>query len=219
MNPLLRDRLPPKTGFSNDPLKSISESIKKVLKESDKDDLYRPGQTDNAPRVPIFSRREEFVTKVVRDHPRVARAVVNRVWALLMGRGIVHPYDEMDSIHTPSHPELLDWLSQDFRESGYNVRRLIRAIVSSNAYRLSSRRPEHIDDPATFAYYLERSLTGEQLARSMMIALFGNIPDDPSVNAVFRPLQSSATDSMTTATPRAFVTSATASAICWVRFS
>ena len=158
----------------------------KEEKESDKDDLYRPGQTDNAPRVPIFSRREEFVTKVVRDHPRVARAVVNRVWALLMGRGIVHPYDEMDSIHAPSHPELLDWLSQDFRDSGYNVRRLIRAIVSSNAYRLASRRPEHIDDPATFAYYLERSLTGEQLARSMMIALFGTIPDDPSVNAEFR---------------------------------
>ena len=158
----------------------------KEEKESDKDDLYRPGQTDNAPRVPIFSRREEFVTKVVRDHPRVARAVVNRVWALLMGRGIVHPYDEMDSIHAPSHPELLDWLSQDFRDSGYNVRRLIRAIVSSNAYSLASRRPEHIDDPATFAYYLERSLTGEQLARSMMIALFGTIPDDPSVNAEFR---------------------------------
>ena len=155
-------------------------------KQSDKDDLYRPGQSENAPRVPMFSRREEFVTKVVRDHPRVARAVVNRVWALLMGRGIVHPYDEMDSIHAPSHPELLDWLSQDFRDSGYTVRRLIRAIVSSNAYRLASRRPEHIDDPATFAYYLERSLTGEQLARSMMIALLGNIPDDPSVNVVFR---------------------------------
>ncbi len=155
-------------------------------KQSDEDELYRPGRTDSVPRVPMFSRREKFVTKVVRDHPRVARALVNRVWALLMGRGIVHPYDEMDSIHDPSHPELLDWLSQDFRDSGYSVRRLIRAIVSSDAYRLASRRPEHVDDPATFAYYLERSLTGEQLARSIAIALFGDLGDDEVVNSVFR---------------------------------
>jgi hypothetical protein len=155
-------------------------------KQADADDLYRAGQSENVPRVPMFSRREKFVTKVVRDHPRVARALVNRVWALLMGRGIVHPYDEMDSIHAPSHPELLDWLSRDFRDNDYNVRRLIRAIVSSDAYRLASRRPEDVDDPATFAYYLERSLTGEQLARSTMIALFGDVRDDQGVNAVFR---------------------------------
>ena len=155
-------------------------------KQTDEDDLYKPGPLDNVPRVPMFSRREKFVTKVVRDHPRVARALVNRVWALLMGRGIVHPYDEMDSIHAPSHPALLDWLSQDFRSSGYNVRRLIRAIVSSDAYQLASRRPEGVDDPATFAYYLERSLTGEQLARSAAIALFGDVRDDPELNVVFR---------------------------------
>lgn len=158
----------------------------KDKKQTDADELYRPGQLENVPRVPNFSRREKFVTKVVRDHPRVARALVNRVWALLMGRGIVHPYDEMDSIHAPSHPELLDWLSQDFRDSGYNVRRLIRAIVGSDAYRLASRRPEGVDDPATFAYYLERSLTGEQLARSTMIALFGDVHDDESVTSGFR---------------------------------
>ena len=163
----------------------------KDQKQSDQDDLYRAGGTGNVPRVPRFSRREQFVTKVVRDHPRVARALVNRVWALLMGRGIVHPYDEMDSLHAPSHPELLDWLSEDFRDKGYRVRRLIRAIVSSDAYRLASRRPEHVDDPATFAYYLERSLTGEQLARSTKVALFGVVSDgvvsdDEAVNAVFR---------------------------------
>lgn len=158
----------------------------KDKKQSDADGLYRPGRLDHVPRVPIFSRREKFVNMVVRDHPRVALALVNRVWALLMGRGIVHPYDEMDSIHPPSHPELLEWLSQDFRDSGYNVRRLICAIVSSNAYRLASRRPEGVDDPATFAYYLERSLTGEQLARSAMIALFGEVRDDGILASGFR---------------------------------
>ncbi|MDB4540065.1 DUF1549 and DUF1553 domain-containing protein [bacterium] len=155
-------------------------------KQSDSDDLYKPGAIENAPRVPAFSRREKFVTEVVRDHPRVARALVNRVWALLMGRGIVHPYDEMDSMHDPSHPELLDWLSQDFRDNGYNVRRLVRAVVFSDAYQLASRRPEGVDDPATFAYYLERSLTGEQLARSAQIALWGESSGDSGLAGVFR---------------------------------
>jgi len=158
----------------------------KDQKQDDADELYGPGAFENAPRVPTFSRREKFVHEVVRGHPRVARALVNRVWALLMGRGIVHPFDEMDSMHAPSHPELLDWLSQDFRENGYNVRRLIRAIVSSDAYQLASRRPEGVDDPATFAYYLERSLTAEQLARSSQIALLGVDHRDAGLNAAFR---------------------------------
>ena len=162
------------------------ERPSKDEKQTESDDLYKSGALEHSPRVPMFSRREKFVTEVVRDHPRVARALVNRVWALLLGRGIVHPYDEMDSVHEPSHPELLDWLSQDFRDSGYNVRRLIRAIVASDAYRLASRRPEGVDDPAIFAYYLERSLTGEQLARSATIALLGEVRDDMGLNAAFR---------------------------------
>ena len=120
-------------------------------KQVDTDELYEPGPLENTPRVPVFSRREKFVTEVVREHPRVARALVNRVWALLMGRGIVHPYDEMDSMHEASHPQLLDWLSQDFRKSGYDVRRLVRGIVSSEAYQLNSRRPDGVEDPASFA--------------------------------------------------------------------
>ncbi len=158
----------------------------KDKKQVDADELYESGTLENGPRVPTFSRREKFVHEVVKGHPRVARALVNRVWALLMGRGIVHPYDEMDSMHEPSHPELLDWLSQDFRENGYNVRRLVRAIVSSDAYQLASRRPEGVDDPATFAYYLERSLTAEQLARSSQIALLGINHRDAGLNAAFR---------------------------------
>ena len=158
----------------------------KDQKQADSEDLYEPGAIENAPRVPTFSRREKFVHEVVRGHPRVARDLVNRVWALLMGRGIVHPFDEMDSMHDPSHPELLDWLSQDFRENGYNVRRLICAIVSSDAYQLGSRRPEGVDDPATFAYYLERSLTAEQLARASQIALLGVDQRDEGLNAAFR---------------------------------
>ena len=139
----------------------------------DRNELYVPASLENDPRVPAFSRREQFVEQVAKNHPLVARAFVNRVWAILLGRGIVHPFDEMDSVHEPSHPELLNWLAEDFRQSNYNIRRLIRSIVLSDPYGLDSLRPEGADNPATFAWYLERPLTAEQLARSIETSLRG----------------------------------------------
>ena len=154
-------------------------------KQEDKDELYVSIGKD-APRIPKFSRREQFVNHVVAGHPRLGRALVNRVWALLMGRGIVHPFDEMDSMHDPSHPELLDWLAADFVDSGHDVRRLVRGIVNSQTYQLDSRRPDGGDDPATFAWYLERPLTGEQLSRSIEVVLRGNPVGQSSVVGSFR---------------------------------
>ena len=142
--------------------------------QKDTDELYLASTSAQSGRVPKFSRREKFVDEIVRDHPRVARALVNRVWAILMGRGIVHPFDEMDSMHRPSHPELLDWLAEDFRANGYDIRRLVRGIVRSEAYHLNSGRPQGVEDPATFAWYLERPLTGEQMARSLSVAVHGS---------------------------------------------
>jgi hypothetical protein len=65
--------------------------------------------------------------------------MVNRIWAMLFGRGLIHPVDLMDSKHPPSHPELLDWLARDFERSGYDVKRLIRALCNTKAYQLDSR--------------------------------------------------------------------------------
>lgn len=152
--------------------------------QKESDELYTTHVSPIVDRVPKFSRREQFVKEVVEDHPRLALAFVNRVWAMLMGRGLVHPFDEMDSMHPPSHPELLEGLAQDARESDYDLRRLVHGIVSSNAYQQSSIRGEGVQDPASFAWYLERPLTGEQMARSTMIALRGT--SDVNAIAVFR---------------------------------
>jgi hypothetical protein len=110
-------------------------------KEEDSDDLYLTSKNSDEPRVPLFSRRGQFVEHVLADNPLVARAFVNRTWALLLGRGLVHPHDKLDSTHPPSHPELLDWLAEDFRRNGYNVRRLIRQIVLSRPYQLAAPSP------------------------------------------------------------------------------
>ncbi|TWT91518.1 DUF1549 domain-containing protein [Stieleria varia] len=155
-------------------------------KQEDSDELYLASTVDGAPRIPKFSRRERFVEEVLNDHPNLARAMVNRLWAIVMGRGIVHPYDEMDSTHLPSHPELLDWLAKDFAENGYAIRRMVRMMVLSEAYQLQSLRPQGVDDPASFAWYLERPLTGEQLARSIQLVARGSFQNDAGLVGQFR---------------------------------
>lgn len=140
-------------------------------KQEEKDDLYVAAALEGDPRVPKFSRREQFVKEIAANHPLIARAFVNRIWAMLIGRGIVHPFDEMDSTHPPSHPELLNFLAEDFHDSGYDIRRLVRIVLHSRAYQLSSRRQDGHDDPASFAWYLDRPLTAEQFVRSAQVAL------------------------------------------------
>ena len=64
--------------------------------------------------------------------------MVNRMWAHFLGRGIIHPIDDARSTNPPSNPELLDALAQDFIDSGFDVKHLIRVITSSYAYGLES---------------------------------------------------------------------------------
>ena len=147
-------------------------------KQQDSDELYLVAPHDGDPRIPKFSRRQQFTNTVTADHPLIAKAAVNRIWAMLLGRGIVHPFDEMDSMHDPSHPQLLDSLADDFRRSHYNIQRLVRSIALSKPYRLISRRPATATDPASFAWYLERPLTAEQMARSIQLTIRGQFQND-----------------------------------------
>lgn len=159
--------------------KTVEETRpEKDAKQEDNEELYRSPLTPNEPRVPKFSRREKFVDEILSRHPMFAKAFVNRVWALLLGRGIVHPYDQMDSMHDPSHPELLDGLAKDFIESGYDIQNLVRGFVASRPYQINSTRLPGVDNPAWFARSIERALTAEQLARSIQIALHQTAQND-----------------------------------------
>jgi len=68
------------------------------------------------------------------ENPYFARAMVNRVWAHYMGRGLYEPVDSQSAANPPSHPQVLDDLAQDFVEQDYNLRRLHRRILSLVAY-------------------------------------------------------------------------------------
>jgi hypothetical protein len=83
----------------------------------------------------------------------------------------------MDSRHEPSHPELLTWLARDFERSGYDVKRLIRAIVLSRPYQLEARQARAAR-PELFAAGIEKPLTAEQLCRSLLVATTGNTDAD-----------------------------------------
>lgn len=82
------------------------------------------------------------------ENPWFARAMVNRTWWRLMGRGIVQPVDDMHQANEPSHPQLLDLLARKFAESGFDLKFLTRAIVSSRTYQRSSQPGENPDKQA-----------------------------------------------------------------------
>jgi len=126
---------------------------------------------------PKYSRRAVGVKAIVDGNPLIGKAFVNRIWALLMGRGIVHPVDMMDSVHPPSHPELLDWLARDFADHGYDIKRLVKSIVLSRAYQLDGRRSAKPGLASDFAKSLEKPLTAEAYYRSLFVATTEGAPD------------------------------------------
>lgn len=98
------------------------------------------------------------------ENPFFARTMANRMWGHFLGRGIIHPIDDSRSTNPPSNPELLNALAQDFIDSGYDVRHLIRRITGSLAYQLSSTPTRfNKDDLQSFTRYPLRRLPAEVL--------------------------------------------------------
>ena len=79
------------------------------------------------------------LAQALTNDPLFAKAMVNRVWKHLLGRGLVEPVDDLRPTNPATHPALLEELASQFRAQGFDLRSLIRTIVSSRAYQLSSR--------------------------------------------------------------------------------
>ena len=121
---------------------------------------------------PKVSRREQLVTVALAEQKFLSRSLVNRVWQQFFGRGLVHPVDQMHSANPSSVPGLLEWLADDFVNSGYDIQRLIGGIVSSRAYRLSSHWEQSAPLPAEADFAVRRlsPLSPRQYAFSLLVA-------------------------------------------------
>jgi len=100
-----------------------------------------------------------------RENPLFSRAIANRIWKELMGRGLVEPVDDLRPTNPPSNPALLNALAADFIRQGYDLRSLIRTITTSRTYQLSSRvNAINRQDDSCFSHAYLKLLTAQVLA-------------------------------------------------------
>ena len=120
------------------------------------------------------------------DNPYFARAMANRIWAHLMGVGLVDPADDLDVHNPPSHPELLDALAEELAEADFDLKTLLHGIVLSEAYQRSSGSTDgRGSDPRLYARRTVKGLSAEQLFESLLQA-GGRPPAGPEIAAVKR---------------------------------
>jgi hypothetical protein len=125
-------------------------------------------------RVQDLNRRTELGKLVVQSE-YMSKMLVNRIWAHFMGYGFTRPIDDLGPHSSVSHPELLEYLAQQFVQSSYNMRELMRWIVLSKPYHLSSLMTQgnQKDDPSLghqpqFSHFYLRQMTAEQLYQSLI---------------------------------------------------
>ena len=101
-----------------------------------------PGVPGFLPPLPAGAKADRLALAkwlVAPEQPLMPRVVVNRLWQMFFGRGLVKTPDDFGMQGAlPSHPELLDWLAVEFRESGWDVKHLVKLIVTSRTYRQSA---------------------------------------------------------------------------------
>jgi hypothetical protein len=124
------------------------------------------------------------------QHPLTARVMVNRVWLQLFGEGLVRTPDDFGlSGEKPTHPELLDHLATRFMREGWSIKRLIRSIVLSRTYQLSSASDEALrrDDPdnTLLTRHNRRRLDAESV-RDAMLAAAGNLNPQPAQGSLIQ---------------------------------
>ncbi len=117
------------------------------------------------------------------SNPYFAKAIVNRLWRHMMGRGLVEPVDDFRDTNPATHPALLDKLAEDFAANDYSLRHTLRLIASSATYaRSANATAENKDDDRFYSHAARRPLEPEVLADAISDALgvagkYGNEPD------------------------------------------
>ena len=151
----------------------------------EKGEEYDKPAEDGLPAVPKFRPRELLASDLTaKENQLFARNSVNRIWFLLMGRGLSHPLDEMHSKNPPSHPQLLELLAREFVAHGFDLKWFLREIMLSETYQRSSRLPEGVSkvEPDSYRVTAPKGLTPEQLLRALLRAT-GNVEEAKALKA------------------------------------
>jgi hypothetical protein len=180
--------------ISEKPLTKKVEFMSVFVKEPKKVGPYLPGLKEV--EIPVFANGEEWEVKPdpktknpgklkfstlkilseqlpSPDNQLFKKNIANRLWWLMMGRGLVHPLDMQHAGNTPSHPELLELVANELAAHKFDMKSLLREIALSKAYQRSS---EAADDAAaeapreSYRVALEKPLSSEQLLASMIVA-------------------------------------------------
>jgi WD40 repeat protein/mono/diheme cytochrome c family protein len=144
-----------------------------------------------APQVPFdmelvsktaTNRREQFATWMTSpENDYFAMSYTNRIWGYLTGTGVIEPLDDIRAGNPPSNPELLQYLTNEFVQSGFNVRHLMKIITQSRTYQLSlSTNKWNEDDKVNYSHAKARRLPAEVLFDSVF-AVTGSMPNIPGV--------------------------------------
>jgi hypothetical protein len=137
---------------------------------------YAVPPADKVRPVPTYSRRAQLAPALTSGTvPEFDRNIANRLWAIMMGRGLVQPLDFQHSDNPPSHPELLEDLAGSFAAMGYDIKGFLRELALSRAYQRSSEPPPGMSpsqqEPQHFAVAPLKPLSPEQLGWSVMQSL------------------------------------------------
>jgi len=128
------------------------------------------------------TRREQLAAWITAaDNPYFARSYVNRLWGYLFGRGIIEPIDDIRAGNPASNPELLDYLTTEFIQSGFNMRHVLRLICQSRTYQLSADTNKwNADDKVNYSHAIPKRLPAEVLLDSIY-RVTGSVPKFPGV--------------------------------------
>lgn len=174
-----------------------------IVKVKPSGEVIHPATREKAvPRIPgtrflaadVTDGRAELVEWLTgSDNPYFAKAIVNRLWKAMMGRGLVEPVDDFRSTNPATHPELLTQLADDFVAHGYDLRRTLKQIARSETYaRTTNALPENRADDRFYSHALQKPLEPEVLADALSDVLglpdmYGDEPEGTRAVSLFNP--------------------------------
>ena len=174
-----------------------------VVKVKPTGEVIHPATREKAiPRIPgdrflladVADGRTELVDWLTgTDNPYFAKAIVNRLWKAMMGRGLVEPVDDFRSTNPATHPELLTELAKDFVAHGYDLRWTLKRIALSEAYaRSANTLPQNVTDDRFYSHALQKPLEPEVLADAISDVLdvpdvYGDEPEGTRAVSLFDP--------------------------------